>query len=379
MSDTFAKGLEGVIAAESRVCFIDGNAGELRYRGYAIQDLAVNSNFAESAYLLIYGKLPTAAELADFDRAMASYRALDPSIIAVLKGLPKDTHPMIALQTALAAHGALSPVPAGHDEANFTRAIQLIARTPTMVAAFDRIKRGQEPIAPNPELGHGQNFLYMLSGNTPDEETGHIFDVGLILHMEHDFNASTFAGRVVAATLAPMDASVSAAVGALYGPLHGGANEAVLDQLATIESPDKAEAWVLESLEIKRKIMGMGHRVYRAKDPRSFVFEGFLATIAAKYGENDDFRKLKTIEKVMEREMTARGKQIYPNVDFFSGTLYSLLGISTDLFTPIFAVARMVGWTAHILEQWEDNRLFRPKSRYMGEKDVVWTPIDTRG
>lgn len=378
MSAPYVKGLEGVIAAESKICFIDGDLGELRYRGYAIQDLAEHSTFSESAYLLLYGKLPTQAEVDGFDAKLTAHRAIEDSIVAVLKGLPKDAHPMIALQTALAAHGALSPVAAGHNEANFDRAIALIARTPTIVAAFQRISEGKEPLAPRSDLGHGQNFLYMLSGNVPDEETGKIFDVGLVLHMEHDLNASTFAGRVVAGTLAPLDASVSAAVGALYGPLHGGANEAVLDQIDSIESPEKAEEWVLTSLANKTKIMGMGHRVYRAKDPRSFVFQGYLDRIAEKYGPTANYNKLLVIESTMRREMEAKGRKIYPNVDFFSGTLYQLMGIPTALFTPIFAIARMVGWTAHILEQWEDNRLFRPESIYLGDKDVKWVPFSQR-
>jgi citrate synthase len=378
MTTTFAKGLEGVIAAESKVCWIDGAAGELRYRGYAIQDLAENSTFSESAYLLLRGKLPTREELAAFDAQLNEYRALDASIINVLKALPKGTHPMIALQTAMAAHGGLDPVPAGHTEANFDLAIKLIARVPTMVAAFQRISNGEEVLAPRPDLGHGQNFLYMTTGAVPDEETGRIFDVGLILHMEHGFNASTFSARVVSATLVQMDSAVSAGVGALYGPLHGGANEAVLKQLDEIESPEAAEAWVMKALETKTKIMGMGHRVYRAKDPRSKVFEGYLSRIAEKVGGSENYSKLKVIESTMAREMQKREKSIYPNVDFFSGTLYEMLGIPPIMFTPIFAVARIVGWTAHVLEQWEDNRLYRPKSLYTGDKDVTWVDFDQR-
>ncbi len=378
MTTTFAKGLEGVIAAESKVCWIDGAVGELRYRGYAIQDLAENSTFSESAYLLLRGKLPTREELAAFDSQLNEYRSVDDSIINVLKALPAGTHPMIALQTALAAHGGLEPVPAGYTEANFDLAVKLIARVPTMVAAFQRISNGHEPLAPRADLGHGQNFLYMTTGEAPDEETGRIFDVGLILHMEHGFNASTFSARVVAATLVQMDSAISAGVGALYGPLHGGANEAVLKQLGEIESPDTAEAWVMNALETKTKIMGMGHRVYRAKDPRSKVFEGYLSRIAEKVGGSENYSKLKVIETTMAREMEKKQKAIYPNVDFFSGTLYEMLGIPPIMFTPIFAVARIVGWTAHVLEQWEDNRLYRPKSLYTGDKDVKWVDFDQR-
>ncbi len=374
---TYAKGLAGVIAAESSICTIDGEAGLLSYRGYTIQDLGQNSNFGESAYLLLHGDLPTRAQLDAFEAKLASYRELDPSLYGVLRALDPSTHPMIALQAVVAAHGGIDPVPAAHDEANFVRAMQLIARFPTMIAAWQRIKAGLEPVAPRSDLGHGQNFLYMLSGEAPDAETGHIFDVCLILHMEHGFNASTFTGRVTASTLAPMDAAVAAAVGSLYGPLHGGANEAVLDTLAGIESAAVAEAWVMEALAAKKKIMGMGHRVYKAKDPRSHVLEGFLARLAEKTGGNENYRKLKVIEQVMAREVGHKG--IWPNVDFFSGSLYELLDIPVELFTPIFGIARVVGWTAHILEQLEDNRIYRPDALYTGKHDRVWGPIEARG
>ncbi len=373
---TYAKGLAGVIAAESEICVIDGQVGSLRYRGYDIRDLAENSTFAESAYLLLYGALPTRDELAAFEARLTELRAIDSSIVAMLRALPTSTHPMIALQAAVAAHGAIDPVASGRNDENFDRAIALIARVPTMVAAWERIRNGNDPLDPRADLGHGQNFLYMLSGEAPDDETGHIFDVCCILHMEHSFNASTFTGRVVASTEAPMDASVSAAVGALYGPLHGGANERVLNMLEEIPSADVTEDWVMSALAEKRKIMGMGHRVYKAKDPRSFVLEGFLERIAEKTGGNENYRKLKVIEKVMAREVGAKG--IYPNVDFFSGSLYELLNISTELFTPIFAVARVVGWTAHILEQWEDNRIFRPRALYQGNTDMTWVDFDKR-
>ncbi|TVQ95247.1 MAG: citrate synthase [Deltaproteobacteria bacterium] len=376
---TYSKGLAGVIAAESTICKIDGDKGLLSYRGYTIQDLAENSNFSESAYLLLYGALPTAAQLASFEETLLKYRVLDDALVGVLQALPRDTHPMIALQTVAGAHGSLSPVPAGHSEANVARSIELIAKFPLWVAAWARIKEGKDVIAPRADLGHGQNFLYMLDGDVPDEETGHIFDVCLILHMEHSFNASTFTARVVAATEAPIDASVSAAVGALYGPLHGGANERVLDQLETIPSVEATEQWVMDSLAQKRKVMGMGHRVYRAKDPRSYVLEGFLKTIAEKRGTNDNYEKLKVVESTMDREMRAKNKPIYPNVDFFSGSLYELLGIGTEHFTPIFAIARVVGWTAHILEQWEDNRIYRPKALYTGETSLSWKPVGDRG
>lgn len=375
---TYAKGLAGVIAAESKICRIDGQQGLLSYRGYTIQDLAENSTFSESAYLLLYGTLPTKTQLDDFDARLNSYRAIDDSVVAVLKALPKSTHPMLALQAGIASLGGVGEVPAGHNDENFDRAIQLIARTPTIVAAWKRLSEGNEPLAPRADLGHGQNFLYMLTGEAPDEETGHIFDVCLILHMEHSFNASTFTARVVASTEAPMDASVSAAVGALYGPLHGGANERVLHMLDTIPSAGEAAAWLATALENKTKIMGMGHRVYRAKDPRAYVLEAFLKPIASKTGGSENLDKLLIIEAEMKRIMEEKGKPIYPNVDYFSGSLYQMLGIPTDLFTPIFAIARVVGWTAHILEQWEDNRIFRPRALYTGAESNTWKPFGDR-
>ena len=375
----YAKGLAGVIAAESSICLIDGSVGSLRYRGIGIDDLAANSSFSESAFLLLYGKLPSRTELDAFDGKLRGYRAVDSSIISVLRGLPADTHPMIALQTAVAAHGGVDgPVGAAHNDENFDRAMKIIARFPTIVAAWDRIRKGNDPIAARSDLGHGQNFLYMLSGETPDEETGHIFDVCLILHMEHSFNASTFTGRVVASTEAPLDASIAAAVGALYGPLHGGANERVLAMLDDVPSVDGAADWLRDALASKRKIMGMGHRVYQAKDPRAFVLEGFLARIVEKSGRRENYDKLKTVENAMREEMEKNGKKIYPNVDYFSGSLYENLGISTELFTPIFAIARVVGWAAHILEQWEDNRIFRPRALYTGPETAEWVGFDDR-
>lgn len=375
----FARGLAGVIAAESSICAIDGENGFLRYRGIDIRDLSANSTFAETAYLLLRGELPSRSELDRFEETLRSYRAVDERIYAILRSLPTSTHPMIALQTVVAAHdGFDDPVPAGFDEPNFDRAMKLIARFPTFVAAWDRIKKGLDPIAARPDLGHGQNFLYMLHGEAPTEEVGRMFDVCLILHMEHSFNASTFTARVCASTEAPMDTAVAAAVGSLYGPLHGGANERVLQMLDTVPSADEAEAWAQNAIASKQKIMGLGHRVYKAKDPRSFVLEEFLAKAIAGSDDTETYDKLKTIERVAVAAFEAKGKQIYPNVDYFSGALYKHLGISTDQFTPIFAVARVVGWCAHILEQWSDNRIFRPRALYTGPQSAEWTDFDAR-
>ena len=374
----YSKGLDGVIAAESKICDIDGDLGLLSYRGYTIEDLADNSTFAEVAWLLLYGSLPTAAELESFENILKSKRTIDASLLGVLSSLPKSTHPMIAIQTAIAAHGSLSPVASGRNQANFDRALELIARFPTIVAAWHRISKGLAPLDPRSDLGHGQNFLYMVTGEVPSDERGRIFDVCLILHMEHSFNASTFTGRVVASTMAPMDASVSAAVGALYGPLHGGANEGALHMLAEVSSVEDGTRYVLSELGAKRKIFGMGHRVYKSKDPRSHVLEKYLAQVAATNDPKQHYAKLKTIETAMRAEMEKTGKKIYPNVDFFSGALYELLGIEISLFTPIFAVARVAGWCAHILEQWEDNRIFRPECLYDGDSGKKWIPVSER-
>lgn len=375
---TYAKGLEGVIAAESRICRINGEEGLLSYRGYEIGDLATNSDFAESAWLLLFGNLPSKAELDGFTARLSGARTVDASIINVLRALDKGTHPMVALQTAVAALGGINPVEGGPGQENVERAIDLIAQFPTIVAAWARIRAGKEVVAPREDLGHGQNFLYMLNDKVPDEETGHIFDVCLILHMEHSFNASTFAGRVVASTLAPLDAAVSGAIGALYGPLHGGANEGVLKMLEDVPEPSKVAAWVDNALATKYKIMGMGHRVYKAKDPRSFVLENHLKRISEKQNDSHNYDRLKAIEKRMAEIMEEQGRKIYPNVDFFAGSLYTLLGIQVAEFTAIFAIARVVGWTAHILEQWEDNRIFRPKALYTGHNDLVWKPVADR-
>ena len=372
----YSKGLDGVIAAESKICDIDGDLGLLSYRGYSIEDLADNSTFAEVTWLLLYGSLPTAAELEGFENILKGKRTIDASIVGVLSSLPKSTHPMIAIQTAIAAHGSL--VSSGRNQANFDRALELIARFPTIVAAWHRISKGLTPLDPRLDLGHGQNFLYMVTGEVPSDERGRIFDVCLILHMEHSFNASTFTGRVVASTMAPMDASVSAAVGALYGPLHGGANEGALHMLAEVSSVEDGTRYVLSELGAKRKIFGMGHRVYKAKDPRSYVLEKYLAQVAATNDPKQHYAKLKTIETAMRSEMEKTGKKIYPNVDFFSGALYELLGIEISLFTPIFAVARVAGWCAHILEQWEDNRIFRPECLYSGDSGKKWVPVSER-
>ena len=373
---TYSKGLAGVIADESKICLINGEEGALNYRGYSIYDIAENNaTFDEVAYLLLSGALPTSAQLSDFSAKLIARRSIPENVINMIKGFPKDAHPMAALQTACAALGMYDEVD-GDD--HFERALNLVAKFPTVVAAFARSKAGEDFVAPNAELDHASNFLYMVNGEAPDPQAARTFEVALILHMEHSFNASTFTGRVVGSTTTTIYSAVSAAVGALYGPLHGGANERTLKMVDDIEKVEDAEAFVLGKLERKEKIMGMGHRVYRAKDPRSVILEGMLSDLATKSGQTSDYEKLKKVEGVMRAVMEKKNKAIYPNVDFFSGALYRMLGIETEHFTPIFAIARVVGWTAHILELWQDNRIYRPRAHYTGPMGQKWTPIAER-
>lgn len=376
---TFSKGLAGVIADESRVCFIDGEAGLLSYRGYDIYEVAKNdATFDEVAYLLLEGRLPTREELSAFSQALVAARNVPKTILDMIKLSPREAHPMVVLQTTTAALGMFDEVQGEDRAANIKRAISLTAKFPTLIAAFARHKQGQEFVAPRNDLDHAANFLYMVNGEAPSQKAARTFEMALILHMEHSFNASTFTTRVVGGTLAPMYAAVSAGVGALYGPLHGGANERTLQMVDEIGSVDAAEGYVLDKLANKGKIMGMGHRVYKAKDPRSVILEGMLTELLNEKGDTRDLEILKRIETVMRAEMEKKGKDVWPNVDFFSGALYRSLGIATEHFTPIFALARIVGWAAHLLELWEDNRLYRPKAYYVGDKGLTWTPIEER-
>lgn len=377
---TFSKGLAGVIADATTLCLINGEQGKLYYRGYSIYDIASNqATFGEVAHLLLKGALPTQSELEAFSAQLQARRSCPEALIKLVTALPADAHPMAALQTAVAALATYSDVQGDDREANVSRAIDLVAKLPTLVAAYARSSEGKSPVAPRDDLNHAANFLYMVNGEAPSEQAARTFEVALILHMEHSFNASTFTGRVVASTLCTMYSAVSAAVGALSGPLHGGANERVLNMVAEIGTPDKAEAFVENILANKGRVMGMGHRVYKAKDPRSVILEEMLADLVQKSGKSNDFEILKKVENVMRAAMEKKGKDVWPNVDFFSGALYALLGIAPKHFTPIFAIARVVGWTAHILELWEDNRIYRPRAHYEGEIDRTWTPVGDRG
>lgn len=380
MSDTYAKGLEGVIAGESRICKIDGENGKLYYLGYSIDELVQVADFEEVTYLLIHGKLPNAETLRSFRRQMRRSRDLDPVVLRMIRDFPRNSHPMELLQSVVSYLGATAG-PQDNDEDRYDgrRTIHQVAQLPSVIAALHRARNDQDYLPPRQDLAHGANFLYMLRGTEPDEDEGRIMDQCFVLHAEHSFNASTFTARVVASTQSTCYASISAAIGALYGSLHGGANERVIEMADEIESPAAAEAFITDKLARKEKVMGMGHRVYRAKDPRSIVMEEFLQHLSEHAGDRQLYDKLKTVETTFRRIMEEKGKPIYPNVDFFSGAVYRLLGIPSVLYTPIFAAARSAGWLAHIIEQREhENRLFRPKALYVGAVDVAVTPIEQR-
>ncbi len=376
----YVRGLAGVVADESRICTIDGVKGELYYYGYPIQVLAEKSSFMEISFLLLNGRLPSnRKELSGFESELASHREVPGFVESIIRAFPKEAHPMSSLQAIVATMGMQEPQSLSDSlEGNRQRSIRLTAMFPTLVAYIHRHRTGQEFIRPRQDLSHAANFLYMLNGQVPTAQLEKMFDVCLILHAEHTFNASTFAGRVIGSTLANLYASVSGAVGALFGPLHGGANEMALEMVKSIGSVEKADSWFAETVSKKRKIMGMGHRVYKTIDPRAKIIRKMLEELAQQKGETTGLKILDRLAELMRKKLEGTGKEIWPNVDFYSGSLYTLMGIDSINFTPIFAISRITGWSAHILELWSDNRLYRPKAQYVGEKDLPFLPIDAR-
>jgi citrate synthase len=378
-SASYSKGLEGVVAGESSICLIDGENGRLFYRGYPIEDLAAKSNFEEVVYLLLYGKLPTKHVFEEFSLRMRSARPLHPKIIQMIRNFPESGKPMELLQSVMAYLSGYVEHKIDHSAScNCRQTLHQVAQLATVAATYYRIRNGQDYLEPRMDLSHGANFLYMLRGRVPDEEEGRIMDACLVLHAEHGFNASTFTARVVASTLSTCYCSIAAAIGALYGSLHGGANEKVVDMLEQIGSVDKVEAWVGKAFEEAQKIMGMGHRIYKTKDPRSKIMEDYLKLLSEKKGDHEHLDMLKRIEKLATPHFESKDKRVYPNVDFYSGSVYYLLGVPKYLFPPLFAVARIAGWLAHILEQREGNRIFRPDSIYTGPAETPYVPIDKR-
>lgn len=374
---SFSPGLDGVAACKSKVGFIDGTKGILEYRGYAIEELAEHSTFEETAYLLLHGKLPQKQDLATFSEKLKKHRSLPTMIEGVLKSLSKEGHPMDALQVCIASMGHLYPFPEDSTPLlNEEVGIQLIGVLPTVIAAFHRLRTSQEIIQPDATLSHAGNFLYMITGKKPSDHDARIMDVCLILHAEHGLNASTFTTRVIGSTLAAPFSAICGATGALTGSLHGGANEAVVRMLQEIGSVENVRNYVMDKISKKQKIMGMGHRVYKTKDPRANILQK-LARQLFKDGNNEKLLQIaEELEKVCLEILAPKG--IFPNVDFYSGLVYRKMGIKADLHTCVFAAARVAGWMAHWTEQREDNRIFRPSQIYEGNHDQAYLPIDKR-
>lgn len=375
MSETtqVARGLEGVVVARSSVSFVDGKLGRLVYQGYDVRELAERSGFEEVSFLLWHGRLPTSRELEALKEQLVQSRPLPQGVVEVLRRLPARS-PMAVLQAAVATLGLFDPEADDNTrEANLRKAVRLTARLASVVAAFDRLRRGLSLVEPDPELDHAANFLYMLTGERPDATRARVMDVALILHADHEFNASCFAGRVTASTLSDMYSSVAAAVGALKGPLHGGANEQVMRLLQEIGDPGRAAEVVRAKLAAKERIPGFGHRVYKTWDPRALILKRYSEELGRITGDDRWYRISVAVEQAVRAE-----KDLYPNVDFYSASVYHSLGIPTDLFTPIFAVSRIAGWTAHLLEQYADNRLIRPRAEYSGPMDLAYVPIEDR-
>ena len=373
MADATGKGLEGVVAAQTRISDVDGRQGRLFYAGYDIADLAAHATFEETIYLLHHLELPTAAELAETVATLRAESVLDPLLVELIGPLAQRTGPMTTLRTAVSAAAALDPDD-GSPEANLRKAYRLIAKTPQIIATYQRLRTGADAVEPRDDLGIAANFLYALTGKQPDPQTARDFDVVLVLYADHTLNASTFAGRVAAATLADMYAAATAAVATLQGPLHGGAIQEVREMLEEIGTPDRAPDWVRERLAARQKIMGFGHRVYKTWDPRATVLREIAERLGKQFGET---RWYDTSVRVQETVMAE--KTLYPNVDFYTASVYSALQLPPDLYTPLFAASRMAGWTAHIREQYADNRLIRPDSEYVGPAPRSWRSLQARG
>jgi citrate synthase len=383
MSDELQRGLEGVLVAESELSVIDGDAGTLSYRGYPIRDLAAETTFEEVVYLLWHGSLPTRPELERFSRELCEHRGIGDPVVRTLEELAaRDEEPMAALRTGVSMLSAGDPerglVPTDSETIRRTGA-RLTAKIPTVVAAYDRLRREERPVQPDADLGHAGNFLYMLTGTEPDETAAEMFDTALTLHADHGLNASTFTAMTVASTHANLYSAVTAGVGALSGPLHGGANQDVMETLLEVdESGEDPVEWTQSALDAGRRIPGWGHRVYSVKDPRARILEERSDALAKSTGESKWCEYTRAIERYLTEEQGLVGEGIAPNVDFYSGSVYYQLGVPVDLYTPIFAMSRVAGWVAHVDEYLDDNRLIRPRSRYVGPDSRSFVPIDDR-
>ncbi len=378
---TISKGLEGIYIADTTLCKIDGQNGKLWYRGYPIETLAEKSTYEEVAFLLLYGHLPTRKELDTFTQKLISEREVPDAIENIIADFSGRMHPNDILRTCVSALPSFDTDMADKSsDANLERAIKLTAKMPTIVAMIGRYKQGKPVLQPSAKLSHSANFLYMLTGKEPDKESSKLIDLMFILHAEHGSNASTFSTLVTGSTLADVYAAVVAGISTLRGPLHGGADEAALNMMKAIGEPDNTETYIEDALAGKQRIMGFGHRVYKAYDPRAKIVYNYLKSFMQKTTD-PKIEKLLEIairaEKLMEEKLS-KTKGIWPNIDFFAGPLYTAMEIPSDLFTPVFAASRVVGWTAHLFEYWQNNRLFRPLDHYVGQLDLKYVPIDQR-
>lgn len=372
---TFKAGLEDVVANSSEICFVDGKEGRLIYQGYDIHDLIQGgSTFEEVVYLLWHGTLPTKAELETFSKEIAKEREVPEEVMNFLRSVPKDANAMAVLRTAVSDLGLYDPDGADEStEANVRKATRLVAQIPTIVASFERIRQGLDPITPDASLSAAASFFYQLRGEKPSEFEERAFNTALILHADHELNASTFSARVTAGTLSDMYSAITSAIGTLKGPLHGGANEQVMNMLLEIKDKDKAQQWITDALANKKKIMGFGHRVYRTEDPRATHLRKLSKEAGELAGETKWYEMSQIVEAYVKET-----KGLNANVDFYSASTYYSMGIPTHLFTPIFAISRVSGWTAHVLEQYRNNRLIRPRAEYVGKVDQKYVPIDER-
>ena len=383
MSEQLSKGLEGVLVAESSLSDIDGDAGQLIYRGYDIEDLAREASYEEVLHLLWYGELPTEQQLAEFSDSMAADRAVSGWVLDTLADLAEaEETPMAALRTGISLLSGAEPEPDKDiEDADATRreGRRIVAKIPTLLAAYDRLRRGEEPIEPREDFSYAGNFLYMLTGEEPGGVAEETFDMALILHADHGLNASTFTAMVIASTQADLYSAVTGGIGALSGPLHGGANQDVMEVLQEVDGSSKDPLqWVKDRIDAGGRIPGWGHRVYNVKDPRAKILQSKLADLSEETGESKWLDYTSTIEEYLTGEMELPAKGIAPNVDYYSGSVYYNLGIPIDMYTPIFAMSRSGGWVAHVLEYWQDNRLIRPRGRYVGPKPRSFVPVDER-
>ena len=373
----YSPGLDGVLAGETALCHVDEGEGGLRYRGYAVSDLAEKATFEEVASLLLFGKLPTRKELKDFATQLATQFVLSPSVEAFLGSVPAAAHPMDVLRTAVSLLGMIDAEASDHShKGNLRISFQLLAQIPLIIATAHRLAKGKPRLEPQPDLGFAGNLLFLLTGRRGDEPAAamaRVLDVSLTLYAEHEFNASTFSARVTASTMTDLYSAVTSAIGTLKGPLHGGANEAVAEMFLAIQSRDRAEKWVREALADKRRIMGFGHRVLKQGDARSAIIQQHAETLSRICNDRRWFDIATVIDRLMQQE-----KGLYPNLDFYTAVAYLLMGIPRELYTPVFVCSRITGWCAHVIEQQDHNRLIRPRALYTGPASEAYVELNRR-